>query len=208
MKVPHMKAPMLVSSVLLVVMNVVPAFAQRGGTPAPSLSARPAAGNGNAVAMDYRLVVGDKLRIEVYKDTQVSQSLQVRPDGKITLPLIGDIVAAGQTPAALRDSITGSLKEFITNPVVTVIVVEAQPLTVSVIGEVNFPGTHAIKGQTSVIEALAMAGGFKDFANTRNIIIQRATPTGAKTIKFNYKDAIKSEGRPMYVQPGDVIIVP
>jgi polysaccharide biosynthesis/export protein len=138
----------------------------------------------------------------------VSQSLQIRPDGKITLPLVGDILAAGQTPVALRDSITSSLKEFITNPVVTVIVVEAQPQTISVIGEVNGPGTHAITGQTSVIEALAMAGGFKDFANTKNIIIQRATPTGVKTIKFNYKDAIKSESKPMYVQPGDVIIVP
>jgi polysaccharide export outer membrane protein len=204
-----MKAAMLVSSVLVAVLNAVPALAQKSGTPAPNLTARPAApGSGSASMTDYHLVVGDKLRIEVYKDAQVSQSLQIRPDGKITLPLIGDVAAAGQTPAALRDSITGSLKDFITNPVVTVIVVETQPQTVSVIGEVHAPGTHPIKGQTSVLEALATAGGFKDFANTRNIIIQRGTPTGVKTIKFDYKDAIKSEGKPMYVQPGDVIIVP
>jgi polysaccharide biosynthesis/export protein len=138
----------------------------------------------------------------------MSQSLQIRPDGKITLPLVGDIVAAGKTPAALRDTLTTSLKEFITNPVVTVIVTEAQPQTVSVIGEVNTPGTHPIKGQTTVIEALAMAGGFKDFANTKNITIQRSTSTGTTRIKFNYKDAIKSETKQMCVQPGDVIIVP
>jgi polysaccharide export outer membrane protein len=89
-----------------------------------------------------------------------------------------------------------------------VIVVEAQPQTVSVIGEVNSPGTHPIKAQTTVIEALALAGGFKDFANTKNIVIQRATMTGVKSLKFNYKDAIKSEGKPMCVEPGDVIIVP
>ena len=73
---------------------------------------------------------GDKLRIEVYKDQQLSQSLQIRPDGKITLPFVGDIVAAGQTPTQLRDSLTTSLKEYITNPVVTVIVVEPVPVTV------------------------------------------------------------------------------
>lgn len=203
-----MKASILVSSVLLTALAVAPVFAQKSEPQGPTLSARPAANSGSSATTDYSLVVGDKLRIEVYKDNQVSQSLQIRPDGKITLPLVGDIVAAGQTPAALRDSITGSLKEFITNPVVTVIVVEAQPQTISVIGEVNGPGTHAITAQTSVLGALAMAGGFKDFANTKNILIQRATPTGVKTIRFNYKDAIKSEAKPMYVQPGDVIIVP
>ena len=86
---------------------------------------------------DYKLVPGDKLRIEVYKDAQLSQSLQVRPDGKITLPLVGDIPAAGRTSSELRDVITTSLKEYNTNPVVTVIVVETVPPTIYVMGEVN-----------------------------------------------------------------------
>jgi polysaccharide export outer membrane protein len=77
-----------------------------------------------------------------------------------------------------------------------------------VLGEVNQPGAIPLKGSMTVLQALAVAGGFKDFANTKNIIIQRATTSGAKTIKFNYKDAIKSEGKPMYVEAGDVIIVP
>jgi polysaccharide export outer membrane protein len=212
MKVQHMNASTLATFVLVVACSVSPASAQTSGVQTsgaqtPNLSARSTPPSA-AVAADYRLVVGDKLRIEVYKDPQVSQSLQIRPDGKITLPLVGDVPAAGYTPTALQDSITKSLKEYMTTPVVTVIVVEAQPQTISVIGEVNGPGTHTIKGQTSVIEALAMAGGFKDFANTKNIIIQRPGPNGVKTIRFNYKDAIKSEGKPMYVQPGDVIIVP
>jgi len=193
----------LLSSVLVAGLSAAPALAQG---PLPSVaSSRPSVATN---ATDYKLVVGDKLRVEVYRDAQMSQSLQIRPDGKITLPLVGDVAAAGKTPAALRDTLTTSLKEFITNPVVTVIVVEAQPQTVSVIGEVNSPGTHPIKAQTTVIEALALAGGFKDFANTKNIVIQRATMTGVKALKFNYKDAIKSEGKPMCVEPGDVIIVP
>jgi polysaccharide biosynthesis/export protein len=197
-----MKATML-SLALVATLHIAPAVAQ---SPLPSVaSSRPTVA---ANATDYKLVVGDKLRVEVYRDPQMSQSLQIRPDGKITLPLVGDVAAAGKTPAALRDTLATSLKEFITNPVVTVIVVEAQPQTVSVIGEVNAPGTHPIKADTTVIEALALAGGFKDFANTKNIIIQRTTSTGMKALKFNYKDAIRSEGKPMCVEPGDVIIVP
>ena len=133
--------PTLLSSVLVALLNVAPALAQAPVPPVPAT--RPTVASN---ATDYKLVVGDKLRVEVYRDPQMSQILQIRPDGKITLPLVGDVAAAGKTPAALRDSLTASLKEFITNPVVTVIVVEAQPQTISVIGEVNGPGTHPIKG--------------------------------------------------------------
>jgi polysaccharide export outer membrane protein len=182
------------------------AGAQQGGGAAATKQAP--AGGGVNIPPDYKLVVGDKLRIEVYKDQQLSQSLQIRPDGKITLPLIGDVMAAGQTPLALRDAIATALKEYITNPVVTVIVVETQPQTFSVMGEVNDPGVHPYKGLVTMLDALAMAGGFKDFANTKNIIIQRSTPTGLQRIPFNYKDAVKRDSKPVYVQPGDIIIVP
>jgi polysaccharide biosynthesis/export protein len=182
-----------------------PAGAQQGSGAAAT---RPAPTGGLNVPPDYRLVVGDKLRIEVYKDAQLSQSLQIRPDGKITLPLIGDVMASGQTPLALRDAIATSLKEYITNPVVTVIVVETQPQTFSVMGEVNHPGVHPYKGMVTMLDALAMAGGFKDFANTKNIMIQRSTATGLQRIPFNYKDAVKRDSKPVFVQPGDIIVVP
>ena len=171
-------------------------------------SAAAANAEANVTAADYRLVPGDKLRIEVYKDPQISQTLQIRPDGKITVPLIGDVAAAGRTPVALRDSITTSLKEYITNPVVTVIVVEFEPQSVSVMGEVARPGPVPIKGKLSVLEALAVAGGFKDFANTKNITIRRPTASGVQIIRFNYRDAVKGEGKPLYLQPGDIVIVP
>jgi polysaccharide biosynthesis/export protein len=177
------------------------------GLPAVAAPAKPTPDRANTSA-DYRLVAGDKLRIEVYKDPQLSQNLQIRPDGRITLPLLGDVMAAGDTPTALRDKITIAYKEYMTNPVVTVIVVEAQPQTVSVMGEVNNPGVQPLKYPMTVIDALAIAGGFKDFANTKNIMIKRTTAAGVQTIKFDYKKAINSDSKPVYLQPGDVIIVP
>ena len=122
---------------------------------------------------DYRLTPGDKLRVEVYKDAQLSQSLQIRPDGKVTLPLLGDIVATDLTPIQLRDRIAHGLKEYVTNPVVTVIVVEASPVMVYVMGEVVQPGSIPMRGQMTVLQALAMAGGFREFANTKDIRILR-----------------------------------
>jgi polysaccharide export outer membrane protein len=157
---------------------------------------------------DYRLVPGDKLRIEVYKDAQLSQTLQVRPDGKITLPLVGDLPASGRTSNELRDTISASLKEYIANPVVTVIVTETVPPVIYVVGEVTSPGPQPLTGQVSVLQALAGAGGFKDFAKTKDIRIQRKTATGTTTLHFNYKDAIKGQGKTIYLQPGDTIIVP
>jgi len=176
-----------------------------GGTrtaPAPTASAAP------RLSADYRLSVGDKLRIEVYKDPQLSQSVQVRPDGKITLPLLGDVTAAGVSPLALRDELTRQLKEYITNPVVTVIVVEATPATVFVMGEVNQPGAQPMTGEMTVMQALSMAGGFKDFAKTSDIRVLRKTAAGIETIRFNYKRAIKGEADAIVLKPGDIVVVP
>ena len=175
-------------------------------TSAPAAPApRPAAA---ATSPDYKIVAGDKLNVQVYKDANLSQSLQVRPDGKITLPLVGDVRAEGRTATELRDSLVESLKEYNNNPVVTVIVTETVPPVFYVMGEVNAPGTLPLKGQISVVQALAMAGGFKDFAKKKNIMIQRKGPTGPTTLQFNYNDAIKGVTQPVYVQPGDTIIVP
>ena len=167
---------------------------------------KPAPGVSNE---EYHLGPGDKLRIEVYKDEQLSQSVQVRPDGKITMPLIGDLEATGLAPIALRDVIAKRLKEYVTNPVVTVIVVEASAATAYVVGEVNSPGAVTLQGgQLTVLQALALAGGLKDFANSKNIRILRKSITGTQTIDFNYKEAIRGNGQPVYLRPGDTVVVP
>jgi polysaccharide export outer membrane protein len=137
------------------------------GSTASASSATASTASTASTAADYRLTAGDKLRIDVYKDAQLSQSLQIRPDGKITLPLVGDVAAAGHTSVELRDAISASLKEYITNPVVTVIVTEASPQIVYVTGEVNKPGALTLTGQMSILQALAMAGGFTDFADKK-----------------------------------------
>jgi polysaccharide export outer membrane protein len=191
---------------LLCVTFLNPAAGQgTGQSPADAPRADSAA---SAASVDYRMVPGDKLRVEVYKDPQLSQSLQVRPDGKITLPLIGDLAAAGRTPTELRDALASSLKEYIKDPVVTVIVVETVPEVIYVMGEVNTPGPQPMRGPTSVLQALAMAGGFKDFAHTKDIRILRKSPAGLRTLRFNYNDAVKGEQTPLLLVAGDTVIVP
>jgi len=161
-----------------------------------------------AIDDEYRVGPGDKLRIEVYKDPQLSQSVQVRPDGKITLPLVGDMEATGRTPIELRDTIAKSLKDYINNPTVTVIVVEALASQIFVMGEVTHPGTMQLHGPTTILQALAMAGGFKEFANTKDVKVLRPNGSGIETIKFNYKDVINGDAKPFYLRSGDTVIVP
>jgi polysaccharide export outer membrane protein len=202
-----MKHPSLVPSVAVVAIAAIcasmPTRASAGADP----DKKPVAQSAPAPD-EFRMSPGDKLRIEVYKDAQLSQSVQVRPDGKITLPLIGDIVATGRTPIELRDTIRDAFKEYITNPTVTVIVVEAVVATAYVMGEVNHPGAVNLQGPLTVMQALALAGGLKDFADTRNIRILRKGPAGAQMITFDYKEALKSVRAPVYLRPGDTVVVP
>ena len=159
------------------------------------------------IAGEYRLGAGDKLRIEVYKDTQLSQSVQIRPDGKITLPLVGDIEATTRTPIELRDQITKMLREFMTNPVVTVIVQEALSAQVYVTGEVTKSGPVQIVGPLNILQAIAVAGGLNEVANKKDVRVLRQGPTGLETIRFNYQDALNGDIRPIYLKAGDTVVV-
>lgn len=181
---------------------------QAPSTPAAAAPA-PAAAPAAATA-EYRISRGDKLRVEVYKDSYLSQSLQVRPDGRITLPLVGDLVAEGLTSIELRDRIATSLKEYVANPVVTVIVVEVVEPVVYVMGEVNQPGSIPMRGPMTVMQALAVAGGFKEFADTKGIRVLRRNgdATKVETIAFNYKDAVKADAPVLYLREGDTVVVP
>jgi polysaccharide export outer membrane protein len=203
-----MKSISLLETLVLGALVLIPAAAE-AQAPRNARTAAPVT-NTRAWANDeYRLGPGDKLRVEVYKDAQLSQSLQVRPDGKITLPLVGDMAAAGKTPIELRDALAASLKEYVTNPVVTVIVVEATAAQVYVIGEVANPGTLVMQGPMTVLQALAQVGGLREFADQRDIRILRKSSTGTiSTIGFDYKRALKGETEPVFLQPGDTLVVP
>jgi polysaccharide biosynthesis/export protein len=199
----------------LVLANALSGFAQaptpQPPPPAPSKPATTAAPTqpAESLAPEYRIARGDKLRVEVYKDDYLSQSVQVRPDGRITLPLAGDVMASGLTPIELKDRLATALKEFVANPVVTVIVVEVMEPVVYVMGEVNQPGSVPMRGAMTVLQALAVAGGFKEFANSGGIRILRRSSDGAtvETIPFNYQNAVR-KGTTVFLREGDTVVVP
>jgi polysaccharide export outer membrane protein len=192
---------------LLSTTAVAQVTASRPSAPREEAKASSGTAPRTAVPNDYRLVSGDKLRIEVYKDPQLSQQLQVRPDGKITLPLLGDLPAAGKTSLELRDAISASLQEYIKNPVVTVIVVETVPQQIHVMGEVNAAGPQPLIGPLSILQALAAAGGFTEWANKKDIRVLRKNGSGTTTLRFNYNEAIERGEQPLMLQAGDVVIV-
>jgi polysaccharide biosynthesis/export protein len=200
----------VLSTLSLLTLLATGAFAQTtgtSGTMSPPAGA-PSSTKAADVPADYKLTTGDKLRVEVYRDEQLSQTLQIRPDGRITLPLVGDVMAAGKTSAELRDTLTEELGEFVRNPEVTVIVVETVPMNVYVIGEVKSPGAKPVNGETPVLQVLAMAGGLTEWAKRRDIRVLRPGPTGDTILPFNYNDAVNGRGKMLSVRPGDTIIVP
>lgn len=162
------------------------------------------------VQPEYRIGAGDKLQINVYKESDLSPALQVRPDGRITMPLVGDIPAAGQTPMQLQRRLAESLREYVANPVVTVMVTEVADRVVYVMGEVVTPGAIPLKGSLTVLQALAMAGGFKEFAKPGSIKVLRkvANSDRVETIPFRYKDAIRNDAQVFYLAEGDTVVVP
>jgi len=148
----------------------------------------------------------DILLIRVWREPEHSGLVTVRPDGKITLPLIGDIQAAGLTPDKLDAAVTEALSRYINNPDVIVSVQAVRSKRYYVTGEVNRPGAYPLVTPVTVLEALTLAGGFRDFANKKNITILR----GNQRLRFNYNDVIKGKNlsQNIVLQHGDYIIVP
>ena len=162
------------------------------------------------LASEYIIGPDDLLQVSVWKNETMSRTLPVRPDGKISLPLLDDIQAAGLTPLQLRDKIAAALAEFMPNPEVAVSLIEVRSYRVSVLGEVQKPGVLQLKAPTTVMEALALAGGFKDFASPSKIIIFRKDGSGqTQRLRFNYNRAIGNGGEEnVSLKSGDVVVVP
>ena len=159
----------------------------------------------------YVIGANDVLAVNVWKEPDVTRSVPVRSDGKISLPLAGELQAAGQTPRQLEQEITKRLQSYISDPEVTVMVTESKSQRVNILGMVARPGTYLLSGSTTVLDAIAMAGGFKDFAKKKSIYVLRASADGTQTrIPFNYKDVIKGTNPEQNVKlvPGDTLVVP
>lgn len=168
--------------------------------------------NPNVIATepDYRIGPMDVLRIDVWKEPDISRVAPVRPDGKISLPLLNDIQAAGLTTMQLSAVIAAGLKEYITNPQVTVSLSEMNSRRVYVTGEVTHPGALPLLPSMTVLQALSSTGGFTQFARLSSIYVLR-TASGKKVkYPFDYKDVVagKKQGQDIELQPGDVVVVP
>lgn len=161
---------------------------------------------------EYVIGAGDELYISVWKEPDLTRTVPVRPDGKITLPLAGDIQASGLTPNQLEQNLTKQLASFVSNPSVTVTVQAVHSQKINIVGEVNKPGSYDLNGPpTTVLDAIAMSGGLKDFAKGKKIYILRVGPDGKQQrLPFNYKDVIKGEHmeQNIVLQPRDTIVVP
>jgi polysaccharide biosynthesis/export protein len=166
----------------------------------------------NAAPDAFRIGPEDMLHISVWKNDTISRTVPVRPDGKISLPLLADVQAAGLTPTELQAVLVKRLSDFIQPaPEVAVIVIEVHSFKVSVLGEVARPGRYELKSWTTVADILAMAGGFTPFASRSRIVIVRLDANGIKRIPFDYKKLFDSDGADgvsVYLHPGDTVLVP
>lgn len=161
-------------------------------------------------AGDYAIGAGDVLQIVVWKNPELSMDVPVRPDGFISLPLLDDVRAAGLTPIELRDVLRQRLAEFVASPVVSVIVMEVHSFTVSILGKVRQPGRYELRAPTTVLDLLALAGGFDEFSSPGDTYVLRSAGQAYQRIPFDYSRAITAAGKSanVEVEPGDIIIVP
>lgn len=165
-----------------------------------------------AATTDPNYVIGaqDVLDISVWKEPDVSRVVPVRPDGKISLPLLNDVQAAGLTPPQLAAQITDNLKRYVTSPQVTVIVTTINSRRVYILGEVTRPGAFPILPGMSVLQALSSAGGFTQYARVKSIFVRRFENGKEVKYPFNYKDVIngKKPEQDILLKAGDTIVVP
>lgn len=170
----------------------------------PSIQERPAI----SVGPDYRIGAGDHLRISVWEEPQLSTTAVVRPDGRISMPLISDVVVAGLTPQAAQNVLTDDLTRFVKRPRVTVIVEEIHSRLVYVTGRVQHPGAYQLTGSMNVVQGIAEAGGTTKSAKKKNVYVLRQD--GVTKVKVNYQAVLAGKDLEQNIQlnPGDTVVVP
>jgi len=184
-----------------------------GAKPEAQTAGPSSAGSSTIPAHDDTYVIGvdDVLAINVWKEPDVSRTVPVRSDGKISLPLAGEVQASGETPKQLEKALAGKLQSFISEPEVTVIVTEVRSQKFNILGMVSKPGSYPLTNSSTVLDAIAQAGGFRDFAKQKSIYVLRQNPDGSQVrLPFNYKDVIKGKdsAQNIKLQPRDTIVVP
>jgi polysaccharide export outer membrane protein len=205
------------ATLALAIGTAASAFAQQGrgnggSTPAnaPKASGSAVAPSGLVTPDDYVIGPDDTLSVLFWRDKDMSAEVEVRPDGKISLPVINEIVAAGLTAEQLRARITEAASKFVTDPNVSVVVKGIHSRKVFITGMVGKPGDYSIPGRTTVLQLIAMAGGLHEFADAKNITINRTENGHQLSLRFNYKDVSKGKNlrQNIELKPGDTVIVP
>jgi polysaccharide export outer membrane protein len=201
----HRVAVFALAVVIMMTFGAAGAVAQQAP---PAAKGKPAAVP--AGLEDYRIGPEDVLSISVWKNEPMSRVLPVRPDGMISLPLLDDVMAAGLTPMELRNVLAQKLAEYVPQPAVTVIVNDVHSFKVSVIGEVVKPARYELKSRTSVLDVLALAGGFNQFAARTRVVVLRQEGDKRIRIPFNYNKvtAGAADEENLYLRPGDIVLVP
>jgi polysaccharide export outer membrane protein len=180
---------------------------------AQTVATDPSTGSTAARPHDDTYIIGDDdvLAINVWKEPEVSRTVPVRSDGKISVPLAGEVQASGETPLQLEKVLAAKLQSFISEPEVTVIVTAINSQKYNILGMVTKPGSYPLTNSSTVLDAIALAGGFRDFAKQKSIYILRQNPDGGQSrLPFNYKDVIKGKNSAQNIklQPRDTIVVP
>lgn len=167
---------------------------------------------GPAATVPANYVVGpeDVLGVVFWREADISGDVTVRPDGRITLPLIGEIQAEGQKPEALRDQIQTAAAKYMADPNVSVVVRQINSRKVFITGKVTNAGTFSLSGPRTVMQVIALAGGLTEYADAKNITIVRNENGKSRSFKFNYKDVAKGKNleQNILLQPGDTVVVP
>lgn len=157
---------------------------------------------------EYRLGPEDVIEVFVWKEPELTTTVVIRPDGRISLPLANELEASGKTAVELQQEITTKLSTYVVHPVVNVVVKQVNSLKISVLGEVRRPDVYRLKSRVTVLDAIAMAGGFTDLARPTKVIVLRSTPAGPLRIKINIKQLIADgSSAPLYLQTLDTVFV-
>jgi polysaccharide export outer membrane protein len=194
---------------LLSILVAGTALAQDASKPANTDAAAVGRAMLDAATTEYLIGPEDVLDISVWKNPELSRKVPVRPDGRISLPLVNDIQAAGLTPSALRQQLAAKLAEFVPTPEVSVVVQDVLSAKVAVVGAVKTPGRFTLRSPATVLECLALAQGLTEFASKDKIVVLRQNGSTTTRIPFNYsKVATGNDQENFFVKPGDIIVVP
>ena len=204
---------LVIAAGMQLIIGVPPASSQSASqklTPEPRVGSAPTTAIAGTATPRYVIGPDDVLQIVFWREKDLSGEVIVRSDGRISLPLLNDVVAAGRTPEELRDALIAGASPFLAEPNATVVVKESRSRKVFITGSVEHPGPYVLTGRTTVIQLIAMAGGLKEFADQKNIVVMRGSNGRQVSYPFDYRSILRRQNleQNFDLAPGDTVLVP